>query len=120
MITSGRKLIRTKLVVKNKDEIDQLVRFKARCVTVGFMMVPGVDFTERFSPVAMDESLKMKIGIHVYHYHDGWKTHSCDVEAAFLEPSIDNVMYIKPHRVMVTCGFLTEEQRNDLRFYYLN
>ena len=83
------------------------------------MMVPGVDFTERFSPVATDESLKVQIGTNLYHYHDGWETHSCYVEAAFLEPSMDNVMYIEPHPAMVTCGSITEEQRKRLAILLL-
>ena len=41
-------------------------------------------------------------------YRDGWRTESCDVEAAFLEPSMDNPMYIEPHPAMVACGFITE------------
>ena len=46
VLESGQNLVPTKLVFKKKDEIDESVRFKARCVTMGFMMVPGVDFTE--------------------------------------------------------------------------
>ena len=80
---SGRRLVPTKLVFKKKDEIDGSIRFKSRCVTLGFMMVPGVDYTERFSPVATDEALKIQIGINLYFYDKGWETHSCDIEAAF-------------------------------------
>ena len=74
-------------------------------------MVPGVDFIERFSPVPTDKSLKIQIGINLYNYDDGRKTHSCDIEAAFLEPSIDNDMIIEPHLAMVEYGFMTEKQR---------
>ena len=46
VLESGRKLEPTKLVFKKKDETDKSLRlFKARCVTMEFMMVPGVDFT---------------------------------------------------------------------------
>jgi len=62
---SGRRLIPTKLVFKKEDEIDGSIRFKARDVTLGFMMVPGVDFTERFSPVTTDESLRTQIAINL-------------------------------------------------------
>ena len=87
----------TKVVFKKKDEIDGSLRFKTRNVTLGFMMVPGVDFTERFSPVATDASLKTQVAINLKKYRDGWRTESCDVEAAFLEPSMDSPMYIEPH-----------------------
>ena len=74
-------------------------------------MIPGVDFTERFSPVATDASLKTQIAINLKNYKKGWRTQSCDIEAAFLESEMDNVMYIEPHPTMVECGFLTEKQR---------
>jgi len=51
-------------------------------------MVPGVDFTERFSPVATDESLRTQIGINLKKWRLGWRKHSCDIEAAFLEPDM--------------------------------
>ena len=41
VINSGRKLVSTKLVLKKKDEIDELLRFKAMNVTLRFMIVPG-------------------------------------------------------------------------------
>ena len=106
-----RKLIPTKLVFKKKDEIDGSIRFKTRDVTLGFMMIPGVDFTERFSPVATDEALRLQIAINLKFHHKGWITRSCDVEAAFLESDMDTDMYIEPHPAMVVCGFMTEEQR---------
>jgi len=46
VIDKGRKAIPTKLVFKLKDEIDGSIRVKSCCVTLGYMMVPGVDFTE--------------------------------------------------------------------------
>ena len=72
-------------------------------------MVPRVDFTDRFSPVATDTSLKTQIAINLKKYRDGWRTHSCDIEADFLEHMMDNVMYIEPHPAMIKCGFLTEK-----------
>ena len=104
----------TKLVFKKKDDIDGSIRYKTRNVTLGFMMVPGVDFTERFSPVATDESLRSQISIKLVFYVNRWKTYSCDIEAAFLEPWMDHPMYIEPHPALVACGFLTETQRKEL------
>ena len=69
--SKGRKLIPTKLVFKKKDEIDGSIRFKTRDVTLGYMMVPGVDFTERFSPVATDQSLRIQIAIYSKYRKEG-------------------------------------------------
>ena len=84
------------------------------------MMVPGIDFTERFSPVATNASLKTQVAINLKKYRDGWRTESCDVKAAFLEPSMDSPMYIEPHPAMVACGFITEEQRRKLAILLKN
>ena len=34
-------------------------------------MVPGVDFTERFSPVATDEALKLQITVTLFNKKNG-------------------------------------------------
>jgi len=110
----GRKVIPTKLVFKLKDEIDGSIRFKSRCVTLGYMMVQGVDFTERFSPVATDEAFKLQIGITLYNKKKGWTMENCDIEAAFLEPDMENELFTEPHPAMVICGFTTEENRKKM------
>ena len=73
---SGRRLISTKLVFKKKDEIDGSIRFKARDVTLGFMMVPGVDLTKRISPVATEESLRTQIAINLKYWNLGSRLYS--------------------------------------------
>ena len=115
-----RKLVPTKLVFKKKDRIDISIRYKTRNVTLGFMMVPGVDFTERFSPVATDESLRSQICINLVYYVNGWRTFSCDIEATFLEPDMDNPIYIELHPAMVARGFLTEVQWKELAILLKN
>ena len=101
-------MIPAKLVLKKKDEIDGSVRFKARNVTLGFMIVPGVDFTESFSLVATDEAFETQLEIYQKKCVQGWRTHSCNVEVSFLEPTVCNEILIESHPAMVECGFLTE------------
>jgi hypothetical protein len=93
----NRRPIPTKLVFKKKDEIDGTVRCKSRLVTLGFMQIPGVDYTEKFSPVATDASLKTLIAVTLFFQDDNWTICSLDVEAAFLEPLMDTPMYITIH-----------------------
>ena len=100
----GQKIISTKLVFKKKDKINGSIRFKTRDVTLEYMMIPGVDFTERFSPVATDESLQIQITLTLYYYSDGLRSMSCDIEAAFLESNMEVETFIEPHPSMVTCG----------------
>ena len=63
VMQEGRKIIPCIWVLKVKDEIDGTKRFKARLVSCGYVQIPGVDYTEKFSPVATDTSLKILIGI---------------------------------------------------------
>ena len=56
-------------------------------------------------------SQKIQVGINMYFYDPGWLTHSCDIEAAFLELTMYNMMCIEPHPDMVKRGFMTEEKR---------
>ena len=77
-------------------------------------MIPGVDYTERFSPVAIDKSLRLHICLTLHFYKSkGWRTMSCDIEATFLESTMETEMFIEPHPAMVACGFMTEAQRKD-------
>ena len=76
------------------------------------MQVPGVDFTEKFSPVATDTSTRIIIGLVLYYSHAGWVCEAFDVEAAFLEPYMDIEMYVQWPEGIVELGFLTEEQRD--------
>ena len=107
----GRKLIQNKLVFKKKDEIDGSICFKTRDVILGYMMIPGVDYTERFSAVATDASLRIQICLTLCYYSRGWRTMSCDIEAAFLEAEMQAEMFIEPHPAMTVCGFMIEKQR---------
>jgi hypothetical protein len=112
----GRKIVPVKLVFKKKDEADGTIRFKVRCVTLGFMMIPGVDFTEKFSPVATDESKNLQIALTLWFQGKGkkdWIMRSLDVEAAFLEPSMDKPMYIGIHQALVDLGFITQEEAEE-------
>jgi hypothetical protein len=52
----GKNIIGSKWVFKKKVEIDGSIRFKSRIVSKGYMQIPGIDYTERYSPVANDST----------------------------------------------------------------
>ena len=87
-------MVPTTLVFKKKYEIDGSICFKARHVTLGFVMVPGVDFTEIFNPVSTNDYLNTHVVISLKNYKRGWRTHSCNIEVSFLEPEMDNEIFI--------------------------
>ena len=55
----GRKLIPCKWVFKIKDEQDGSKRYKSRLCVKGFHQIPGVDYTESFSPVATESTINI-------------------------------------------------------------
>jgi hypothetical protein len=63
VLKAGRKPIRTKTVFKIKYEQDGTKRLKPRIVMLGFSMIPGKDYTNSFSPVATDASIRFVIGL---------------------------------------------------------
>ena len=108
----GRTVIGVKWVFKTKSEWTGDFRLKSRIVTLGYMQVPGVDFTEKFIPVANDTSTRIIILLTLYYKNQGWECEVFDVEAAFLEPYLDNEMYINWPEGIVELGFLTPEERD--------
>ena len=54
---------------------------------MGYMQVPGVDFTESFYPVASDTSTRI-IGLYLYYEDNGCIAESHGVEAEFLHPNM--------------------------------
>ena len=78
-------------------------------------MIPGVDYTESFSPVATYASLHIKLSITLYWYDKGWQNKSCNIEASFLEALMKTLMYIELNPVILACGFMTEEKKRELQ-----
>jgi hypothetical protein len=89
-------------------------RHKSRACAKGYEQVPGKDYTESFSPVAKDSSVRAGIVIYLFHAdgHDGLK-YVCEfiaIEAAFLEGEIDKATYIEWPTGMLELRFITQEE----------
>ena len=56
VLKAGRKPIPVKHVFKIKDKVNG-ERFKDRVVVKGYMAVPGLDYTEKFSPCMTDATV---------------------------------------------------------------
>ena len=108
-----RKLIPCKWVFKIKDEQDGSKRYKTRLCVKGFHQIPGVDYTESFSPVATDATIQILLIYTLWKYHEGWRCEMFDVEAAFLNAELENTMYLKWPEGMRELGFITEEQEKN-------
>ena len=67
----GRKPIPVKWVYKVKDEANGEKRLKSSIVLKGFHMIPGVDYTENYSPVSTDTSTRVILGLTMYKRDEG-------------------------------------------------
>ena len=65
--------------------------YKARLVAKGFRKIPGVDYDETFSPVAMLKSIRIILAIAAYHDYKIWQM---DVKTAFLNGNIEEELYM--------------------------
>ena len=113
VLAPGQRPISTKWVFKIKNEQDGSLRYKARLCIRGFVQVPGVDFTLTHSPVATDVSIKIVLAITLYHDGQDWEAELLDIEAAFLEASLDEDVYIQWPEGLVMFGFVDEEETRD-------
>jgi hypothetical protein len=101
---------------KKKDEQDGTVRYyKSRVVLKGYVMIPGEDYTESFSPIAMDTTVRATIAVTLYLSKDGWINELIDIEAAFLNADLDSdtPIYAEWPEGMVELGFITEQEREE-------
>ena len=65
--------------------------FRARLVVCGYSQIPGVDFTENYSPVVHDITYRvLLLAMIIYQL----KAKIVDVETAFLYGELDEVIYM--------------------------
>ena len=103
----GRVPIGVKWVFKIKHEPDYSLRYKARVVTKGYMQIPGIDYSEKFSPVAQASSVRLILAMVLWYF---WKCELVDIEAAFLEGKLKQKAYIDLPPGLVELGFMTQEE----------
>jgi hypothetical protein len=103
---NGRKPLKSRWVFKKKVEADKSLRYKARVVVKGYNQIPGVDFTESFSPVATDTTTRIIFAFMLYNKN--WVCEVVDVEAAFLNADLEEDLYIEYPEGVVELGFETE------------
>src|SRR4051812_31698449 len=94
-LPEGVKHIGCKWIFKRKTDADgNITIHKARLVAKGFTQVPGVDYDETFSPVAMLRSVRILLAIAAYLDYEIWQM---DVKTTFLNGNLEeNVYMIQP------------------------
>ncbi|KAG8483260.1 hypothetical protein CXB51_022251 [Gossypium anomalum] len=89
-----RKTVRCKWVFKKKEGTPGVEepKYKARLVAKGYSQVPGVDFTDVFSPVVKHSSIRALLGIVAMH---DLELEQLDVKTAFLHGELEEDIYMQ-------------------------
>ena len=89
-----KKVIRYKWVFKKKEGTPSIenARYKARLVTKGYNQIPGVDFTNVFSPMVKHRSFQYLLGIVALH---DYEREQLDVKTAFLHGDLEEDIYLQ-------------------------
>src|SRR4051812_27278590 len=88
-----RNAISTKWIFKNnQDEHGIKVRNRAILVAQGFSQIEGIDYEETYAPVARLESICILLA---YAAHHNFKLQQMDVESAFLNGPLNELVYVK-------------------------
>nr|GEU95199.1 reverse transcriptase [Tanacetum cinerariifolium] len=88
----GHKSIGLKWVYKvKKDNMGNVVKYKARLVTKGYVQKQKVDYDEVFAPVARLDTIRVILALAAQH---GWSVHHLDVKSAFLNRDLEEEVYV--------------------------
>ena len=77
----------------------------------GYSQIPGIDYSETFSPVANDSSIRIVLSITLTN--KGWEINVVDIEAAFLEAHLEEDVYIEWPEGLIEMGFTTKEIKEE-------
>ncbi|KAG8496781.1 hypothetical protein CXB51_008001 [Gossypium anomalum] len=136
-LPKGKKTVRCKWVFKKKEGTPGVEepKYKARLVAKGYSQVPGVDFTDVFSPVVKHSSIRALLGIVAMH---DLELEQLDVKTAFLHGELEEDIYMQqpgfysfrkrglcllaekvPLRFETVTKAVVQEKNNDGSFVYL-
>ena len=92
-MSSNKTIIGTKWVFRNKmDENEIVIRNKARLFAQGFRQEEGLDYGEKFTPVARLEAIRIFL---VFAAYRNFKVFQMDVKSTFLNGKLQEEVYVK-------------------------
>ncbi|KAG8503607.1 hypothetical protein CXB51_001802 [Gossypium anomalum] len=105
-LLKGKKVVRCKWVFKRKEGTlgVEEPRYKARLIAKGYSQIPGVDFTDVFSPVVKHSSIRALLGIVAMH---DLELEQLDVKTTFLYGELEEDIYMQQPE-----GFIVSEKED--------
>ncbi|KAG8498600.1 hypothetical protein CXB51_004852 [Gossypium anomalum] len=105
-LPKGKKVVPCKWVFKKKEGTPGVEepRYKARLVAKGYSQIPGVDFTDVFSPVVKHSSIRALLGIVAMH---DLELEQLDVKTVFLHGELEEDIYMQQPE-----GFIVSEKED--------
>ena len=93
-VPKDAKLIGCRWVYAEKTDAEgNVTRLKARLVAQGYTQRAGLDYTETFSPVVRNGTVRLLLAIARKH---GMHIHQMDVKTAYLYGTLDKPLYMRP------------------------
>ncbi|KAK9157462.1 hypothetical protein Scep_004036 [Stephania cephalantha] len=89
--SKNQNVVANKWIFTVKKNSDGTVnRYKARLVAKGFKQIPGIDFSETYSPVIKSATIRIIFSIAVTY---GWSIRQIDINNAFLNGQLMEEVY---------------------------
>jgi hypothetical protein len=105
LLPEGKNAVGSKWVFKVKrDENGCVQRYKARLVAQGYTQAEGVDYSEVFSPVVPNTTIRSLLALS---NAKNWEVHPMDVKTAFLQGNVEEEIYMRQPG-----GYVNEELPN--------
>ncbi|KAG8500185.1 hypothetical protein CXB51_004397 [Gossypium anomalum] len=105
-LPKDKKVVRCKWVFKKKEGTPGVEepRYKAKPIAKGYSQIPGVDFTDVFSPVVKHSSIRALFGIVAMH---DLELEQLDVKTAFFHGELEEDIYMQQPE-----GFIVSEKED--------
>jgi hypothetical protein len=78
----GKTIMGTIWTFKVKDEADRTFRHKSKTCSKEYQQIPGAGFTELFSPVTIDSTVRIMLCLYLFYKE--FCTDTLNIEVAFL------------------------------------
>ena len=92
-LPKGRVLVSNKWVLVRKySKEGRLEKYKAHLVAKGYSQIPGMDYTDTFSPVVRLETIRVILALVV---SQDWEIQQMDVKGAYLNGTLKEEVYMR-------------------------